>query len=346
MWLAPVLLVLDRTGSASLAGLTASAAQLPTLISAPLLGAWLDVYGRRRAAIAANQLILAGSLTAMLLVPGGWMVLCALVAGITQPMVTGGFSSMVPSLVDGDRLARAGAYDSMTYNVVNATGPALGALLGMVAQIAIALLGLAAVATLPRSADGERSDRDPWPILREGAACLARQPRLRAATLATMLPQLSWGFMAVGAPALAIALGASKQAGGLILAAVAVGALAGAAITPLLDRPLLTLIALGTVAQGAGLALLAVAPNLATAVFAAALTGAPAGSHDGRHDDCPRPLVATTPALAGVHQRGRSAHGRRSHRRRRSRAHCSPPSAPAKRPCSPAPSARSAPPRP
>src|SRR5690349_20118663 len=123
MWLAPVLLVLGRTGSASLAGLTAAAAQLPTLLSAPLLGAALDVYGRRRAALAANQLILAGALTAMLLVPAPWMVLCALAAGITQPMVTGGFSSMVPSLVDGDRLARAGAYDSMTYNVVNVTGP-------------------------------------------------------------------------------------------------------------------------------------------------------------------------------------------------------------------------------
>ena len=101
---------------------------------------------------------------------------------------------MVPALVDGDRLARAGAYDSMTYNVVNVTGPALGALLGVVAQIVIALVGLAAVATLPSSADGERSPRDPWPILREGAACLARQPRLRAATLATMRnqEQSSW----------------------------------------------------------------------------------------------------------------------------------------------------------
>ena len=38
MWLAPVLLVLERTGSASLAGLTASAALLPTLVSAPATG--------------------------------------------------------------------------------------------------------------------------------------------------------------------------------------------------------------------------------------------------------------------------------------------------------------------
>lgn len=66
MWLAPVLLVLDRTGSASLAGLTASAALLPTLVSAPLLGAWLDSSGHRRAAIAGNQVLLATALIAML----------------------------------------------------------------------------------------------------------------------------------------------------------------------------------------------------------------------------------------------------------------------------------------
>ena len=48
MWLAPVLFVLDRTGSAGLAGLVLSAATLPTLVSAPLIGAWLDTHGHRR----------------------------------------------------------------------------------------------------------------------------------------------------------------------------------------------------------------------------------------------------------------------------------------------------------
>src|SRR3954452_19064937 len=109
MWLAPILLVLDRTGSASLAGLTASAALLPTLVTAPLLGAWLDVAGRRRYAIAGNQVLLAAALTAMLAVPAPLMVPCAALAGLTQPLVTGGFSSMVASLVAPERLPRAAA---------------------------------------------------------------------------------------------------------------------------------------------------------------------------------------------------------------------------------------------
>jgi MFS family permease len=286
MWLAPVLLVLDRTGSASLAGLTASAALLPTLVTAPLLGAWLDVSGRRRAAIAANQVILAAALAAMLAAPGSLMPLCAGAAGLTQPLITGGFSSMVPALVPGERLARSGALDSMTYNVVNVAGPAVagaaaaaaGAPAAVVAQIAVALAGLAAVLSLPRRVDGERGG-DPWPVLRAGAAHLARTPRLRAVTLITVLAQLSWGFMGVGAPALAVALGAGEEAGGLLLAAVAGGALLGAAAAPALQarRGLLSLVAAGTLAQGAGLALLAGAPSLPLALAAAAVTGAPQG---------------------------------------------------------------------
>src|SRR4051794_4455140 len=97
MWIGPVLLVLDRTGRATLAGLTLSAATLPTLVSAPLLGAWLDTHGRRRAAIAVNQVVLAGALAGVVAVPQAAPV-CVLAAGLTQPLVTGGFSSMVPAL--------------------------------------------------------------------------------------------------------------------------------------------------------------------------------------------------------------------------------------------------------
>jgi MFS family permease len=287
MWLAPVLLVLDRAHSASLAGLTASAALLPTLITAPLLGAWLDVAGRRRAAIAGNQVILALALAAMLAAPGPLMVACAAVAGLTQPLVTGGFSSMVPALVPSERISRAGALDSMTYNVVGVAGPALagavaaaaGAPAAVAAQIAIALLGLGAVLSLPARVDGARAARAPWPVLRAGASHLLRTPRLRAVTQITMLAQLPWGFMGVGAPALGVALGAGEEAGGLLLAAVAVGALLGAAAAPALQdrRGLLTLVAAGTFAQAIGLALLAAAPSFPLALAAAGLAGAPQG---------------------------------------------------------------------
>ena len=56
----PVLLVLDRTGSAGQAGLVLSAATLPSLATAPLIGAWLDSHPWRRAAIAVHLVVLAG----------------------------------------------------------------------------------------------------------------------------------------------------------------------------------------------------------------------------------------------------------------------------------------------
>ena len=51
-----VLLVLDRTGSAGLAGATVAAITLPSLMTGPLLGAWLDLTGRRRWLMVFDQL--------------------------------------------------------------------------------------------------------------------------------------------------------------------------------------------------------------------------------------------------------------------------------------------------
>src|SRR5689334_5451082 len=147
MWIGPVLLVLDRTGSAGLAGLTLSAATLPTLVTAPLIGAWLDVHGRRRAAIAVNQVAVAGALAGLTLAAGdappAVVVACAGLAGLTQPLVTGGFSSMVPGLAS-DR-ARGAALDSMTYSVASVAGPALAALVAGAFGPAAAVLGQAGV---------------------------------------------------------------------------------------------------------------------------------------------------------------------------------------------------------
>src|SRR3954452_6822586 len=85
MWLGIVLLVLARTHDASLAGAIVAAATLPTLVSAPLIGAWLDLTAPRRAAIAVNEVLVIGSLAVLLAVighaPGVVVLLVAAVAG-------------------------------------------------------------------------------------------------------------------------------------------------------------------------------------------------------------------------------------------------------------------------
>jgi MFS family permease len=73
---AVVLLVLDRTGSPALAGALVAALTLPSLVTGPLLGAWLDRTRHRRTAFVANQVLLPCVLVGLLLAPAtrraGW----------------------------------------------------------------------------------------------------------------------------------------------------------------------------------------------------------------------------------------------------------------------------------
>jgi MFS family permease len=279
MWLAPVLLVLDRTGSAGRAGLVLSAATLPSLVTAPLIGAWLDSHPRRRLAIAVHLVVLAGGLGALL--AGLPAIACAFVAGLLNPLVTGGFSSVVPALGEG---ARGSALDSMTYNVAAVAGPALAGAMTFAGpqtavglQAVIALLGIPLTLSLGASADGVVSQARLWPAMRAGIGHLTRVGPLRSVTLMTSLGEVGWGMLSVVAPVLAVAFGAERGTAGLILAAVAIGALAGAALLPRLRAGLFALIVAGLLGQGAGLGLLALAPSLAFGLAAAALAGAANG---------------------------------------------------------------------
>src|SRR4029453_5365741 len=65
-----VLLVLDRTDSPALAGATVAAITLPSLISGPLLGAWLDLTGRRRTLMVIDQIVIASVLLGLVVLVG------------------------------------------------------------------------------------------------------------------------------------------------------------------------------------------------------------------------------------------------------------------------------------
>jgi MFS family permease len=159
--IAVVLLVLDRTSSAALAGATVAAASLPSVLTGPVLGAWLDRTRHRRAALAANQVLLASTLLGLLLAAGrapGWVVPALAVAGgIGAPMLTGGITSMIPLLVPHALLPRANALEAASFNTAAVLGPALAATVtarfgpatAVALEAGIALLGLAAIARMP-----------------------------------------------------------------------------------------------------------------------------------------------------------------------------------------------------
>lgn len=238
---AVVLLVLDRTGSAPLAGAVIAAYTLPTVLSGPVLGAWLDRTRRRRAALAGNQLVLGlvmlGLLGALGAAPPAAVLGLAAAVGLTVPMTSGGFTSLLPRFVPAAALPRAHAIEGVTFHVAAILGPASAATLAVLLSPAAAVLAIAGFAALsllaltglpaavnapvrpePGSAGGLLK------AVGSGLTHLARTPQLRSATAATTVALAGFGMLVVALPLHAEALAGEAAMGGYLLAAVEVGA--------------------------------------------------------------------------------------------------------------------------
>jgi MFS family permease len=293
---AAVLLVLDRTGSLALASATVAAASLPSVLTGPLLGAWLDRTRRRRAALAANQALLAATLAGMLLAAGrtpGWVppALAAL-GGLTAPLLTGGVTSMIPLLVPPPLLPRANAMEAASFNSAAVLGPALagaaaawfGPASAVGLQGAIALAALAAVTRMPAvgpvrpPAEGTGT-RSLAGALRAGLAHLARTPVLRSVTVTSVIDYGAQGLLPLALPLLSEQLGAGRAGAGYLFAAVEVGAIAGAflAVRLAASWPPERIVMGGTALLAVGTASWALAPSFPAALALAALAGLAAG---------------------------------------------------------------------
>ena len=235
-----VLLVLDRTGSSALAGALVAALTLPALVTGPFLGAWLDRTAHRRSAFVANEVLLTAALVGVLGVAGhgpSWLVVCfGGLAGVTLPVLTGGFTGLIAPLVPAPLLRRAYGAESTSYNVAGVAGPALAGAIaaGSPAAAALVCVGLSCVALLAVT-------RVPMPsphpatvgLLRtvlDGLQHLARTPPLRSVTVATTLSFLGMGAFPVVFPALAVDVGAPRAAAGALFSGFAVGALLGSLV--------------------------------------------------------------------------------------------------------------------
>src|SRR3954453_5953207 len=195
-----VLLVLARTGSPALAGAVVGASTVPSLVTGPLLGAWLDRTSHRGRAFAGNQLLLIVALVGLLLAtghaPSYVIVLLGLLMGLTSPVLTGVFTGLIAPLVPASLLRRAYGAEATSYNVAGVAGPALAggvtaALGAEAAVVATAVLsGIALVAVLrvpmpPPAADPTAPSLGRTVL--DGLRHLARTPALRSVTLTTTL---------------------------------------------------------------------------------------------------------------------------------------------------------------
>ncbi len=273
--IALVLLIIARTHDPRLAGLVVGAFTVPTLVTGPVLGAHLDRTRRKRPLFAVNQVALAASLAGVLVVagrgPGFVPALFGLCAGVTAPVLTGGFSSLVPLVVPPGALGKANALDSASYDVAGLTGPGLvaliagvfgaGAALGTVAAIAAAGLLLVLVAPMPAApaASAPAGDAPTGDVLAGDVALALEAPApgeppgvrgeslvvavadglrllrdsraLRSVTTAGAVGQFFQGPLPVALPLLAVALGRTTSGGGWLLTALSAGGLVGSLLS-------------------------------------------------------------------------------------------------------------------
>ena len=221
------LFLLSRTADPALTGITLSAYALPSMVTGPLLGSWLDGTRRRRTVLAANQFALAAAMVGLVLAPGWAAPVLAAVAGLALPMTSAGFSAMVPTLAGPARLTRANSMDSLSFSGAAIAGPAVAGVLaslisptGGVLAIAVAamssLVALVFVPPVPPSPHGRQ------PVL-TGLRHMVRTPKLRAVTLATTV---SWGSMGLLIVALSLRteqLGVGQNSSGYVLTVMEVG---------------------------------------------------------------------------------------------------------------------------
>jgi MFS family permease len=283
---AVVLLVLERTGSPALAGALVAALTLPSLVTGPLLGAWLDRTSHRRTAFVVNQALLPLVLLGLLLVAGrapAWTVVAlGVVSGATSPVLTGGFTGLIAPLVPADLLRRAYGAESTSYNLAGVVGPGLAGTLAAFSPdlavgtcAALSLVALGAVVRVPMPATGG----EPRPLLASVAAglrLLATTPALRSVTVATTLSFAGMGAFPVVFPALAVDVGADAAASGVLFSGFAIGALVGS-VTVAARNPRtgpLRLAILGIAGLAVVFAGLALAPTFGTALALVVVAGA------------------------------------------------------------------------
>jgi MFS family permease len=238
---AGVLLVLDRTGSAALAGTTAAASVLPGALSGPLLGAWLDVARRRRVLIVIDQLASVAGLLGIVVLAGhapNWTVpTVAVLYSITRPLSSGSFFSALAEIAGPELLDRASAIEATSLNLAVVVGPALaGGLASAVgaqtvvelqAAMTAAVAALIAINPVFETRPVQQA-KDVMQALRDGTRALVSHRLLRGLGVASMLAAFSWGLMTIAFPLYAAQrLHAGAHAGGYLWAAVAIGSIIG-----------------------------------------------------------------------------------------------------------------------
>jgi Na+/melibiose symporter-like transporter len=240
------------TGSTVASALTMASSYAPQVLLGAVAGVFADRWDRKRTMIVADLLLAAGLLP-LLLVHGAGQVWIVFVVMFAEGAVSQFFSpaqqAMVPRLVPDDELLAANALNGQVSNASRLAGSALGGILVAAGGLAAVTLTdaasfaasaalLALVRTSGRAAGPDPSDRRVrtglgriGAELRAGLGVSVGHRVLRALMIFALVTSVGEGIMStLFTPFVEHVLHGSSEAFGLVVAAQAVGGIAGGVV--------------------------------------------------------------------------------------------------------------------
>ena len=278
------------TGSGLLASLTVAGAA-----GGPLFGALLDRSRRPDRLLAWTLVAYALGIVAVQAAAGRLpmpaLAAIALLAGLFNPAVTGGWTAQLPRVVTGRELDRGSALDALTFSAASLAGPALaaGVAAGIGARAAV-LTSAGLVALAVPSACSLSRYRPPAAMktgerrlalrrqMAAGFAVIAARRPLLWATVTSVVSYAGIGMLLVCCPLLGAQRLGGPARGALLISATAIASLTANAILarrPRRARPDAWVFA-STLVIGVSMAAAALAPGWLT-LAAVALAGAGEG---------------------------------------------------------------------
>jgi MFS family permease len=277
------------TGSGLLASLTVAGAA-----GGPLFGALLDRSRRPDRLLAWTLVAYALGIVAVQAAVGRLpmpaLAAIALLAGLFNPAVTGGWTAQLPRVVTGRELDRGSALDALTFSAASLAGPALAAAVaaGIGARAAVLTAAALVVLAVPAACSLSRyrppaADAGPRRValrrqMAAGFAVIAaRRPLLRA-TVTSVVSYAGIGMLLVCCPLLGAQRLGGAARGALLISAIAVASLTATAILARYPRRRQpdTWVFASTLVIGVSMAAAALAPGWLT-LAAVALAGAGEG---------------------------------------------------------------------
>ncbi len=283
--LALILAAAATPAGIQLGGLLVAAFLIPSIISAPFVGRMADTSANPTRlysmAFAFNGIMIALCGLFLEVLPAPVILLMAAIGGSVGPLLQGGLSALVGSIVPKPLMARAYAMDVVTYNVSAILAPAVVAAIAgwitpLVSLLVLASLMILASINVLRLKIYRNENRAviaaPSPV--DGFKALAVITPLRSTVVATSMAATATGILPVAATLLAGTVFSVNA--GVMLSTMAVGALIGSltyASRPFgTERPHVML-PFVTIATAVPIALLTLVTNTPVALLLFAFAG-------------------------------------------------------------------------